>query len=58
MNNNLTIGQQVKAQFGQFVILAFREIDGEQYAQVKELKPNGKLGRGEMALPVAKLSAI
>jgi hypothetical protein len=58
MTNNLTIGQQVKAQFGKFVILTFREIDGEQYAQVKELKSNGKLGRGEMALPVAKLSAL
>jgi hypothetical protein len=58
MNATLTIGQQVKAQFGKFVILAFREIDGEQYAQVKELKPNGKLGRGEMALPAAKLSPL
>lgn len=44
---------------GTFVILAFRSIGGEQYAQVKEVCPvTGKARRGEMALPVDALVAI
>ena len=42
---------------GRFVVLAFREIDGEEYVQVKEVGPNGELGRGEMALPISALVA-
>jgi len=40
---------------GRFVVLALREIGGEQFAQVKEVGPADQLGRGEMALPVNAL---
>lgn len=51
---NFQVNQIVKGQAaGQFVILAFRTIGGEQYAQVKPYNPEtGKTGRGEMALPL------
>jgi hypothetical protein len=53
------INQIVKAKFGQFIILGFRNIDGEQYAQVKEYCPiTGKARKGEMAMPVSALQAI
>jgi hypothetical protein len=40
---------------GKFVVLALRQIEGEEYAQVKEVGPNGELGKGEFALPVSAL---
>lgn len=44
---------------GQFVIIAFRTIGGEQYAQVKEYDAvTGKTRRGEMALPVTVLRNV
>jgi hypothetical protein len=53
------VNQIVKAKFGQFIILGFRSIDGEQYAQVKEYcKVTCKARKGEMSLPVASLTAI
>lgn len=53
------INQIVKAKFGQFIILGFRQIDGEQYAQVKEYcKVTGKARKGEISLPVNSLTAI
>jgi hypothetical protein len=54
---NFQVNQIVKGQrAGTFVILAFRTIGGEQYAQVKEYDSvTGKTRRGEMALPVSAL---
>lgn len=44
---------------GTFIILAFRTIGGEQYAQVKAYDEfTGKARRGEMALPLTALVAI
>lgn len=57
----MNANQVVKAAIGSttFVILGFRQIDGEQYAQVKEYDAiSGKTRRGEFSLPVAKLRAI
>jgi len=43
---------------GKFVIVALREIGGEQYAQVKAYNPaTGKAARGEFALPMTALTA-
>jgi hypothetical protein len=56
---SFNINQIVKAKFGQFIILGFRSIGGEQYAQVKEYcKATGKARKGEMSLPVSSLTAI
>lgn len=55
--NQFSIGQIVKGiRAGEFIILGFREIEGETYAQVKEHR-DGKLGRGEMALPLTAIKA-
>lgn len=56
---NFQVNQIVKGQVaGSFVILAFRSIGGEQYAQVKPYNPEtGKTGRGEMALPLTAIKA-
>jgi hypothetical protein len=57
MSNQFNIGQIVKGiRAGEFVILGFREIGGETYAQLKEHN-NGKLGRGEIALPLGSIKA-
>lgn len=54
-----SINQIVKAKFGQFIILGFRKIDGEEYAQVKEYcQVTGKARRGEFSMPVSTLQAI
>lgn len=46
-------------QAGTFVILSFRTIGGEQYAQVKEVHPVTHATKpGEFALPVSALRAI
>ncbi len=56
---NFQVNQIVKGQrAGTFVILAFRTIGGEQYAQVKEDdEVTGKARRGEMALPLTAIKA-
>lgn len=53
------INQIVKGQSaGSFVIIGFRTIGGEQYAQVKEYDAaTGQARRGEFALPVSALRA-
>jgi hypothetical protein len=52
----IEIGKTYKGiKAGKFVVIATRIIGGEDYAQVKELMPNGKLGRGEFALPFSAL---
>lgn len=45
---------------GTFVILGFRNIDGEEYAQVKEVNPNDhtQTAPGEIALPLTALERI
>lgn len=56
--NNFQVNQIVNGKFGKFVILAFRTIGGEAYAQVKEYdEVTGKTRRGEMALPLTALKA-
>ena len=37
---------------GKFVVLGFRQIGTEWVADVKEVKPNGKTGRGELSFPL------
>lgn len=51
---NFQVNQIVKGQrAGTFVILGFRNIGGEQYAQLKPYdEVTGKTGRGELALPL------
>jgi hypothetical protein len=54
-----SINQIVSGKVGQFIILGFRTIGGEEYAQVKPYNPaTGKAGRGEMALPLSVLKAV
>ena len=45
---------------GTFVILGFRAIGGEQYAQVKPINPKDhtQVGKGEMSLPLDTIKAI
>ena len=58
MNNTIQIGHIYNGiRAGRFVVLALREIGGEQFAQVKEVGPAGQLGRGEIALPITALVA-
>jgi hypothetical protein len=57
---NFQVNQIVKGQaVGTFVILGFREIGGEQYAQLKPVHPEThEPGRGELALPLDAIRAI
>lgn len=58
MSNTFSVGQVVKGIVaGTFVVIAFRQIDGEDYAQVKPVGPRGQLGRGEFSLPLSALRA-
>ena len=45
---------------GTFMILGFRKINGEDYAQLKEVNPNNyaQHGKGEIALPLTSLETI
>jgi hypothetical protein len=53
--NQIVKGQRA----GTFVILGFRTIGGEQYAQVKELQPVTHATKpGEFSLPISALRAI
>lgn len=56
----MKINQIVKGKVcGTFVILGFRNIDGEEYAQLKAINPDThKPLRGELALPVESLRTI
>ena len=56
---NFQVNQIVKGQVaGTFVILSFRNIGGEQMAQVKAYNSvTGKTARGEFALPLSALRA-
>ena len=59
--NNFEINQIVKGKIaGTFVILGFRIIANEEYAQLKEVNPDNhsQTGAGELALPLNKLLAI
>jgi len=60
MHNKFNINEIVKGNAaGTFVILGFRTIDGEDYAQVKPYNPaTKKTDNGEFALPLNKLSNI
>jgi hypothetical protein len=55
----MQIGQTVKgAKVGTFLILGFRVIGNEKYAQLKEVCPvTGRKMRGEIALPVSALKS-
>lgn len=56
MQTQLEIGTIVAGRVcGHFVILGFRMIDGEQYAQLKEVGRDGQTLPGEFALPCADL---
>lgn len=45
---------------GVFVVIGFREIDGEEYAQLKEVNPNNHAqhGNGEFALPLTAIKKL
>ncbi len=45
---------------GVFVIIGFRTIGGEQYAQLKTVNPANyaEVGKGEMALPIDALEPL
>lgn len=45
---------------GTFIILGFRLIGGERYAQVKPVNPDNhaEIGAGELSLPVTALVAL
>jgi hypothetical protein len=58
--NNLELNQIVKGRVGYFLVVGFRSIDGESYAQVKSVNPRDftQVARGELALPTATLQSI
>lgn len=58
--NKFSLNQIVKGRAaGTFVILGFREIGGEPWAQLKEVNPvTHKPAKGELALPVSALRAV
>jgi hypothetical protein len=55
----IEVGQIVKGiKVGTFVVLRFRIVGNERYAQLKEVCPlTGRKGRGEICLPVSALKA-
>lgn len=56
-----TVNQIVKGvRAGTFVILGFRTIAGEQYAQLKEVNPNdySQTAPGEISLPINAIVAV
>lgn len=57
----MQINQIVKGKrAGTFVIIGFRTIAGEQYAQLKPVNPadHSQVGAGEMALPLDSLEYL
>ena len=59
--HSFTLNQIVKGKVaGHFVILGFRQIAGETYAQVKPVNPadHRQVGQGELALPMDALEPI
>jgi hypothetical protein len=57
MSNKFNINEIVKGRVaGTFVVLGFRTIDREDYAQVKPYNPaTNKSDRGEFALPLTAI---
>lgn len=58
---NIEINQIVKGRYaGTFVVLGFRIINGEKWAQLKEVNPKDytETAPGELALPLDAISAI
>lgn len=57
---NFQVNQIVKGhRAGTFVILGFRAIGGEQYAQLKPYDmESGKTGHGELALPLDAIKTV
>lgn len=56
-----SINQIVKGkQAGTFVILGFRTIGGEEYAQLKAVNPadHSQVAPGEMSLPISAIKPI
>ena len=45
---------------GTFIILGFRNIDGEDCAQLKSVNPNNhsQTGRGEISLPLSAIASL
>lgn len=57
MNSQFQVNQIVKGKVcGEFIIIGFRNIGGEGYAQLKEHN-KGQLGRGEFSLPLTAIKA-
>tara|TARA_R110002167_G_scaffold47872_4_gene141447 strand:+ start:311 stop:529 length:219 start_codon:yes stop_codon:yes gene_type:complete len=60
-NKMLTINQIVKGKVaGYFVVLGFRTVGGEKYAQLKCVNPANfsQTSGGELALPVSALEEV
>ena len=61
MKDRMRINQIVKGKVaGYFVVLGFRKIDGEDYAQLKcvDSKDSNKTTKGELALPLTSLIEV
>lgn len=61
VNNMFKVNQIVKGKkAGTFVILGFRIINDEHYAQLKSVHPDDytKVAVGELSLPVSSLQAV
>lgn len=59
--NTFQVNQIVKGKVaGHFVVLGFREIGGEQYAQLKSVNPNdfSQVSAGELSLPLTAISPV
>ena len=59
--HSFSINQIVKGHVaGTFVILGFRLIDNEEYAQLKAVNPNdhSQVAVGELSLPITALRSI
>ena len=60
-SNSFTVNQIVKGKVaGTFVLLGFRLIGGEQYAQLKTVNPanHSQTMPGELALPLTAIEAV
>ena len=59
-NKMFNVNQIVKGKVaGYFVVLGFRKIDGEDYAQLKSVNPANfaQQAAGELALPITSIEA-
>lgn len=57
MKMKFSVNEIVNGKVGQFVIIGFRNIAGEECAQVKSYK-DGQVSKGEFALPLSVLSKV